>query len=185
MKTVVTSQEEILKAAKNLALSGGLSHVSIRSVAKACGISVGTVYNYYGTKSDLVLAVVAQVWQEIFHPTLRGDTEMGFLELVDRISGQIRTGMERQPAFFSEHIRMDGKEQRDKGRAVMEQAFRHIKDRLLETLLRDQDVRPGAWTETFRPEELVEFVFDFWKLELLEGRMRSGYLKEIIIRAVY
>ena len=75
MNTVVTSREQILAAARELALSGG--ELSMRAVAARCGIAVGSIYNYYPTKADLTIAVVAEVWQEIFHPGLCADAGSG------------------------------------------------------------------------------------------------------------
>ena len=48
---VVTSKEEILAASRELIRSQGWQAVNIRSVAAACGVSVGSIYNYYGSKS--------------------------------------------------------------------------------------------------------------------------------------
>ena len=45
MNTVVTSKEEILKNSRVLIEQQGWSAVSIRSVAAACGVSVGSMYN--------------------------------------------------------------------------------------------------------------------------------------------
>lgn len=68
MNTPVISREDILRAARELALAPGAGALSMRAVAQRCGIAVGSVYNYFPTKADLTIAVVSQVWQEIFHP---------------------------------------------------------------------------------------------------------------------
>ena len=67
MNTVVTSREEILKTSRELIQQQGWSAVNIRSVASACGVSVGSIYNYFDSKSALVGATVESVWCEIFH----------------------------------------------------------------------------------------------------------------------
>ena len=67
MNTVVTSKDEILKISRELIRQQGWSAVNIRSVASACGVSVGSIYNYFDSKSDLVSATVESVWCEIFH----------------------------------------------------------------------------------------------------------------------
>ena len=67
MNTVVTSKEEILKTSRELIQQHGWSAVNIRSVAAACGVSVGSIYNYYDSKAALVGATVESVWCEIFH----------------------------------------------------------------------------------------------------------------------
>ena len=45
MNAAVTSKEEILKTSRELIRQQGWSSVSIRSVAAACGVSVGSIYN--------------------------------------------------------------------------------------------------------------------------------------------
>ena len=67
MNTVVTSKEEILKASRELIQQKGWSAVNIRSVAAACGVSVGSIYNYYDSKACFDCATVESVWCEIFH----------------------------------------------------------------------------------------------------------------------
>ena len=61
MNTVVTSKAEILKTSRELIREQGWSAVSIRSVASACGVSVGSIYNYFDSKSALVGATVESV----------------------------------------------------------------------------------------------------------------------------
>ena len=67
MNTLVTSKEEILEASRELIRQKGWSAVNIRSVAAACGVSVGSIYNYFDSKAALVGAAVESVWCEIFH----------------------------------------------------------------------------------------------------------------------
>ena len=65
MNTIVTSKEEILKNSRELIREKGWAAVSIRSVASACGVSVGSIYNYYDSKAELISATVESVWCEI------------------------------------------------------------------------------------------------------------------------
>lgn len=61
MNTVVTSREDILKASRELIQRQGWQGLSIRAVAAACGVSVGSIYNYFDSKADLVGAAVESV----------------------------------------------------------------------------------------------------------------------------
>ena len=67
MNTIVTSKEDILKNSRELIREKGWAAVSIRSVASACGVSVGSIYNYYDSKAELISATVESVWCGIFH----------------------------------------------------------------------------------------------------------------------
>ena len=62
---MATSKEEILKTSRVLIQQNGWEAVNIRAVAAACGISVGCIYNYFGSKTDLVSAAVESIWSDI------------------------------------------------------------------------------------------------------------------------
>ncbi len=66
VNTVVTSQEAILAMSRKMLREQGWTGVSVRSIAAACGISVGSIYNYFDSKEDLMSAVVESIWREIF-----------------------------------------------------------------------------------------------------------------------
>lgn len=50
----VTSDKAILQASRTLLQEQGWTALNIRSVAAACGVSVGSIYNRFGSKSQLV-----------------------------------------------------------------------------------------------------------------------------------
>ena len=66
MNTVITSKEAILDISRQLVREKGLGAVNIRTIAAACGVSVGSIYNYFCSKSDLVMATIESIWQDIF-----------------------------------------------------------------------------------------------------------------------
>lgn len=86
MNTVVTSREEILKTAGDMVKEGKTERISMRGLAKACGISVGSIYNYFPTKNDLMIAVVVELWKEIFCVPLSNIEGESFLGVVESIA---------------------------------------------------------------------------------------------------
>lgn len=59
------SKDEILDVAYARAQSDGLSSLSIRSVARECGVAVGTLYNYFPDKASLVSEIILRFWQDV------------------------------------------------------------------------------------------------------------------------
>ena len=62
----VTTKDTILEKAMEIALSSGIDKVSIRKISSACGISIGSVYNYYKDKESLITDIAEGFWQDIF-----------------------------------------------------------------------------------------------------------------------
>lgn len=103
MNTVVTSKEEILQTSRELIRRQGWSAVSIRSVAAACGVSVGSIYNYFDSKADLVAATVESVWAEIFHRPQDVAVFEDIQACVTWMYQRMAYGCERYPGFFTLH----------------------------------------------------------------------------------
>lgn len=61
-KVIENLQERILACARVLLLEQGIDGLNIRAVASACGVAVGTVYNYYGSKDQLIASIMLQNW---------------------------------------------------------------------------------------------------------------------------
>lgn len=44
----------------------GIAAVNMRTVASECGIALGSLYNYFSSKSELLSATIEAVWKDIF-----------------------------------------------------------------------------------------------------------------------
>lgn len=74
MNPMETSREEILEVSGAVRRQGWEA-VNVRAVASACGVAVGTLYNYFPSRDALVAASVESVWKDIFH---HGGRDGGF-----------------------------------------------------------------------------------------------------------
>lgn len=62
-KIIENLPEKLAGEARRQAEESGYGTLNIRSVAKACGVGVGTVYNYYPSKEALVAAFMVEDWK--------------------------------------------------------------------------------------------------------------------------
>ena len=62
-KLIQNLRERLLESAKSILLRQGYDRLTIRAVAGACGVAVGTVYNYFPSKEVLVASVMLEDWQ--------------------------------------------------------------------------------------------------------------------------
>ena len=63
-KIIANLEQRLMEEAKRQIEAVGYSAVTIRSVAKSCGVGVGTVYNYFASKDALLAAYLLQDWKE-------------------------------------------------------------------------------------------------------------------------
>ena len=185
MNTIITSREEILAHSRALIQREGWSAVNIRSVAAACGVSVGSIYNYFSSKADLVGATVESVWREIFSLPQDGAAFQDTQACVEWIYQRLAYGCQRYPGFFTLHSLGFMGEERDSGKRLMEQTWRHILDGLCAVLKRDPRVRPGAFDDHLTAEQFADILFSLMLSALLRGDYDPSAVLEIVRRTLY
>ncbi len=63
-KIIENVREQLLHEARSQIMNNGYKNTTIRSVAGACGLGVGTVYNYFKSKDILIASFILEDWQE-------------------------------------------------------------------------------------------------------------------------
>lgn len=185
MNTIVTSEDEILKASRELIQQQGWSAVNIRSVAAACGVSVGSIYNYFDSKSALVGATVESVWHEIFHRPEDGNVFQDTRACVAWMYGRMEYGCRQYPGFFTLHSLGFMQEDKTDGKQRMQQTWQHILEELCFVLKQDAGIRPDAFTEQFTVEKFADVLFSLMLSALLRQDYDSSAVLEIINRILY
>jgi AcrR family transcriptional regulator len=61
-KIIENLQQRLTAEARKQIEESGYSAVTIRSIAKGCGVGVGTVYNYFSSKDVLLAAYMLEDW---------------------------------------------------------------------------------------------------------------------------
>lgn len=154
MNTVVTSKEDILKASRNLIQKQGWSAVSIRSVAAACGVSVGSIYNYFDSKAALVSAAVESIWCEIFHCQKDKAVFLDTQDCIVWMYGRMEYGCKRYPGFFMLHSLGFMQEDKSDGERKMQEftaeRFADVLFSLMLSALLREDYDPLAVLEIVR-----------------------------------
>ena len=63
-KIIENLQKRLVEEARRQVEESSYAAMTIRSVAKECGVGVGTVYNYYPSKESLVAAFMLEDWKQ-------------------------------------------------------------------------------------------------------------------------
>ena len=61
-KIIKNLESKLIAEAQKQILEQGYGAVTIRSVANACGVGVGTVYNYFSSKEELLATYLLEDW---------------------------------------------------------------------------------------------------------------------------
>ena len=185
MNPAVTSKEDILKTSREMILRQGWSAINIRSVAAACGVSVGSIYNYFDSKSALVSATVESVWHTIFpcpeDEAVFHDTQA----YITWIYKQMEHGCEQYPGFFTLHSLGFLQEEKADGKQKMQKAWQHILDGLCSVIKQDNRLRADALTEQFTAERFSDVLFSLMLSALLRQDYDPIAVLEIVRRTLY
>lgn len=185
MNKPVICAQDLVSASLQIAKKQGLSAITMRGVAALCGVSVGTVYNYFESKEQLMSAAVQSVWQQVFHRERPCDTPLDFVHSVQWLYRQAKQGVCDYPNFFTDHALGFANLQKGQGRHAMETYFFHIKQGLLSALQADKKVKPNAFDHQFTQEAMVQFAFESVLLALAKPDGNLDFLCNLIARAIY
>ena len=185
MNTVITSREAILGTCRQLVKEHGWSAINIRNVATACGVSVGSIYYYFDSKTTLTAATVESIWCDIFHFPEPESNFDDFLSCVQWIFDSIRKGSEQYPGFFTSHsMNFVGTEQTN-GQQLMAQSWEHMRTRLYAILMQDQKIHPEAFNDLLSPQKFIDMIFSLIISALILQNYDDTAILEMIRRILY
>lgn len=179
-----TSREEIMRVSRKIVSEKGLPALNMRALAKECGIALGTLYNYYSDKDELVVAAIESVWQDILEKSAP-DSGVRFSQYVTQIYARILSGLKDYPDFFAAHSISVAGSAKGKARGMMERCFGKIRAELHAALLADKNVDRGIFSETFREENLIGHILDTITISIIKGKPDCATLTEILDRLLY
>lgn len=185
MNTVVTSKDAILRVSRELIQTKGWESINIRTLAKECNISVGSIYNYFHSKSDLVAATVESIWCDIFHFSETEAAMESFLSCVEWAFDSMKRGDEKYPGFFTLHAMSFAGVEKSNGQQMMTQSWKHIQEGLYMVLMRDKDVKKDAFDEEFTPRKFVNLIFSLIIAALLRHDYDCSGISGMIRRVIY
>ena len=186
MNKSVTSKEELLKAAKDIAYNEGIDKINIRNVAKRCNVSIGAIYNYFPTKADLVLSVVEDFWNYtwIQKDSYAKDDEK-FTVFFERY---FKTLLKRLFQFENDwlaKISMLSVQEKEKGIQLEEKCFEHIKHHLFDGIEKDRFIHNDLWNDDFTKDDFVDFVFLNMMSMLRYGKKECKFFLAILEKILY
>jgi AcrR family transcriptional regulator len=160
MKPMIVKQQ-IMDRAYELACSDGLDAVTIRNVAQGCGISVGSIYNYYPTKDELLLDVIGQFFGKAFYENFcHPDITETYVRFCRRLFASMHDTLNHFRAEWLEDISRLSLQTRQQGKIREYDRLDHIEKGLVMVFENDTTINRAVLTEDFNAETISAFVLD-------------------------
>lgn len=186
MKKAVITKDALLEVAKEIVFNEGLDKLNMRNLAQKAQVSIGSVYNYFPSKNDLVFGVIEDFWKQVFYEDIcKVDTNIHFVAFIEQIYDRLRHHIDDFNSLFMSHIEIMNQEDKMKGHHVGMQYVDHIRNGLALVLEQDTTIKPDAFTESFTRDGLMDFVFLHVFISLRKGSPNIDFLAEVLKRLLY
>ncbi|WP_314770566.1 helix-turn-helix domain-containing protein [Actinomyces bouchesdurhonensis] len=185
MPKQVIDPEKLVAQAYAIASRDGISALSVRKVATACGIAVGSVYGYFPTKADLTAAVLTRFFDESLSDELcavrPGERFTSYVRRFREALCAARTDMSLD--WFAEMRRLPGAEQ-EALEAVRAPMLAHMERGLVRVLDADEAVVRSRLVGPMSAEALCRYVLRSIFASLMDGG-ESETLLALLDAALY
>lgn len=157
-----TVRAEILDAAEQLIASGGLHGAPLAAIAKRAGVAVGTLYNYFDDREDLIQALFEQR-RGTLQPKIRAAVAAGkHLAFEPRVRSLVK---ELLSAFDSHRLFIKVAIETEHGRLAPSTTAKDLQAAL------DEAMRGGVAEKQLRKEDAELAAF-----------MLAGAIKSVVLR---
>ena len=185
MNTVVTSREKILAVCRELVADEGLSAVNMRTVAEHCHVALGSLYYYFPSKDDLLIATIESVWADILKLDDLSSSQMNFAGFIAQLTVRIKCGINKYPNFFTAHAMSLSSAGRANGCESMQRYLTLVRSRMLDILKCDAQIDSEVFTGDFSREQLVDFILASIMAAMSQRNFDYVTLIEVVKRTVY
>lgn len=154
-------KEIILSEAKNIAMKEGISSINIRAVAKNSGIAIGTVYNYFPSKGDLLIAVIEDFWEGAFaNIDWKSFSYNSFYDNLEKIYSVLFHYLNKFKENWLEQLTLLKTQEKTLGKQRENEYFEKICSRINTLIDMDNELSQYSWSEIISKERIAEFIFE-------------------------
>ena len=178
-------KEVILSKAKEIAINEGITKINIRTVAKNSGIAIGTVYNYFPSKADLLVAVIEDFWVGAFKDfdwrSLRGND---FYENLEKVYSVLYHYHHKFKENWIEQLALLKTQEKLIGRQKEDEYIQKMYSKIKLLIDMDSNLQQYPWSETISKENMSEFIFENMLIMLKKEKEDMKFFIELLKKIV-
>lgn len=181
---IITKEKIILECEEIIKLEG-ICNINIRKVAKKCGVSIGTIYNYFPSKSDLIIELIRKIWSDSLNMSFKDVDNYTFVEYIEKMLVSIKAIDDKYPNFLKEHSIILSNESRIVGKNVMSNYFSHLKLSMKKILLNDKLVKKTLFDDDFTIEVFLDYIFSIFMIVISDSTYDYKLFLKFIEKYLY
>lgn len=112
MRNRILTKESVLEAAEIIIINEGMDHCSMRRISGALGVAVGTIYNYYESREELLVDLFTISWNKtikkaksVVEPSKPRDQQlMNFINVIN-LDVANRNGLGKEVYIFNSYVK--------------------------------------------------------------------------------
>lgn len=176
-----TLQESLLGIAREMANTNGPDSINIREIAKKAGIATGTVYNYFQSKDDILLALTEEYWKNTLLEMRKAITAESFYVQLNEIYEFLSHKIDHSAGLLMSSLGRVELVARERMKSMQQVLGRA----LIVRMEQDPGIRKDIWNDTFTKEKYAGFIIMNMML-LLQTRSSSiSFFIEIVKKTLY
>lgn len=144
----------LLDTARLLADEEGIEKLNIRSIARRAGVASGTVYNYFSSKDEILLALTKEYWQQALLEMDTAITADSFCQSLSEMCSYLKKRMQQSAGALMNSL----SSVQHAGQESMASAQEDLKAILIRWMEQDADIPDRIWDENFTKERFAEFI---------------------------
>ncbi|MEG0327229.1 MAG: TetR/AcrR family transcriptional regulator [Erysipelothrix sp.] len=159
MKKNQINKEALLDVANDIVFNEGSENLNIRAIAQRANVSVGSVYNYFPSKSAIVFALVEDFWKRVLEENLKEVPDnLNYASYVSSIYDVLYKYADQYQSLFISHYKTMSDEDKRTGLGIRDKQFRVFDQQFLKVLNQDETVKNEVWNDNYTPKDFNRFV---------------------------
>ena len=174
-------RKTLLSCARSIECSEGVDAISIRRLAAEANIAVGTVYNYFESKQEVLLVLTEEYWKDTLIQMQERISDERFSDQLGEMIAFLRSRMNDCAVILMRGLRDDV----ETGRIRMASMHRVLRKTLVDRLDRDSSIAQSVWTDVFTKESFADFTMTNILALLQQKEENADTFLEIVRRTLY